>query len=122
MDTGRPLRRLLALLMLAAVLVGSGCGGGSGEITIAQLAQSQQDYVGQRVTTRGVVRYERDPDGRSYYVLADAHGVLVGLDPAGSARAFEGRAVQVIGVFEVQEGFGRVIHIAAITPSTGGTG
>ena len=111
------MRRLITPLIAAAIL---GCGGGNGEVTIAQLAQSQQDFVGQRVTTRGQVRHERDPDGRAYYVLADAHGMLVGLEPEGAARAFEGRSVQVIGVFDFEQGFGRVIHIAAIRPSTGG--
>ncbi|HTT06656.1 MAG TPA: hypothetical protein VMF64_15360 [Steroidobacteraceae bacterium] len=104
----------LALLTAAVVLALVGCGGNP-EVTLAQLAQSQQDYAGQAVLTRGVVRHERDPDGSDYFVLADPHGTLVGLDPSQKARPFEGRLVHVSGVFEVKPGFGRVIHIVNIS-------
>jgi len=102
-----------ALLWTFIALACAGCGHNP-SVTLAQLAQSQQDYIGQQVLTRGTVRQERNPDGSSYYVLADAHGALVGLDPAQKVRPFQGRSVQVGGLFEVQPGFGRVIHVVFI--------
>lgn len=104
----------LALLCASVALASAGCGANP-EVTLAQLSQSQQDYAGQQVLTRGTVRHERDPDGSAYYVLSDSHGFLVGLDPAQKASPFEGRLVQVDGLFEIKPGFGRVIHIVAIS-------
>lgn len=109
------MRRHVALLIAAATLACGGCGGDP-EVSLKELAQSQQAYAGQRVVTRGVVRHERDPDGSDYFVLADPRGTLVGLQPAGLARPFEGRKVQVSGLFDIRPGFGRVIDIDGITP------
>jgi hypothetical protein len=96
--------------------------GGNPEVTLAQLSQSQQDYAGQQVLTRGVVRHERDPDGSAYFVLSDPHGALVGLDPPQKASPFEGRLVHVSGLFEIKPGFGRVIHIVNISIVLAGPG
>jgi hypothetical protein len=114
-------RPYFLLLIAAVTLALAGCGG-STTVAIGQLAESQQAYTGQRVLTRGVVRDERDPDGSTYFVLADPRGRLVGLEPAATARRFEGRLVQVSGLFEVQPGFGRVIHIVTIAPAEGDGG
>ena len=113
------MRRHLALALLApiiatAALALAACGGNP-ETTLAQLAQSQQDYAGQNVLTRGVVQREQDADGSAYYVLADPHGALVGLDPAQKAGPFEGKLVHVSGLFEIKPGFGRIIHIVNIS-------
>lgn len=115
------LRSCLPLLIALVTLVSAGCDGNT-TVTVAQLAESEQTYAGQRVLTRGLVRYERDPDGSTYFVLSDARGTLVGLEPAETAGRFRGRFVQVSGLFEIQPGFGRVIHISAITPAEGGGG
>jgi len=115
------MRRYFPLLIVAAALVCAGCGG-SAQVSLEQLAESQQTYAGRRVLTRGIVRHERDPDGSDYFVLSDARGRIVGLEPAASARRYEGRRVQVTGLFEIQPGFGRVIHIAAIAPASGAGG
>lgn len=118
-----PVARLyFALLLTAATLLSAGCGSGATNVTLGQLAESQQTYVGQQVQTRGIVRHEQNPDGTPYFVLADPHGMLVGLEPAGAARRFEGRLVQVSGLFEVQPGFGRVIHITSIAPAKDDSG
>lgn len=108
------MRLFLPLLLVSVALVAAGCGGNP-EVTLKQLAESQQDYAGQGVLTRGVVRHERDPDGSNYFVLSDPHGTLVGLDPAQKARPFEGRLVHVTGIFQIQPGFGRIIHITSIS-------
>jgi hypothetical protein len=110
------MRTYLPLLLATASLALAGCGGNV-SVTLGQLAQSEQTYAGRHVLTRGVVRYERDQDGSGYYVLSSPRGMLVGLKPAAAARRFEGRLVQVSGLFELQPGFGRVIHIAAIVPA-----
>lgn len=114
------MRPQLVFLFASAALACAGCGGNP-EVSLAQLSQAQQDYAGQDVLTRGVVRHERDPDGSDYYVLSDAHGTLVGLDPAQTAKPFEGRQVQVSGLFEMKPGFGRIIHIAKISLVIGST-
>lgn len=111
----------VVLLSASLALTLVACGGNP-EVTLAQLSQSQQDYAGQAVLTRGVVRHERDPDGSDYFVLADPRGTLVGLDPAQKARPFEGRLVHVSGIFEIKPGFGRVIHIADISIVLNGPG
>ena len=108
------MRRHFLLSIAAATLAVAACHADT-NVTLGQLAESEQAYSGQRVVTRGVVRHERDPDGSSYFVLSDPHGTLVGLEPAGTAGRFEGRFVQVSGRFEIQAGFGRIIHIAAIS-------
>ncbi len=110
------MRRYFPLLIAAVTLALTGCGGNR-EVTIGQLSESEQAYAGLHVLTRGVVRHERDPDGSSYFVLSDPRGTLVGLQPAETASRFEGQLVQVSGLFEVQPGFGRVIHIAVIAPA-----
>lgn len=110
------MRSCIPLLIAALTLMSAGCSGVT-PIALGQLAGNQQANAGKRVLTRGVVRRERDPDGHPYFVLADPHGTLVGLEPAETASRFEGRFVQVSGLFEVQPGFGRVIHIATIAPA-----
>lgn len=113
------MRASFALLIAAGALASAGCTRNT-NVTVGQLAESQQAYIGKHVLTLGVVRNERDPDGSTYFVLAGPHGALVGLEPAGMAHRFEGRRVQVSGLFDVQPGFGRVIHIANIAPANGG--
>ncbi len=116
------MRASFTLLIAAGALAAAGCVRNT-NVTLEQLAASQQTYIGKHVLTRGVVHHERDPGGGStYFVLTGPHGALVGLEPAGTARRFEGRLVQVTGLFDVQPGFGRVIHIATIAPAKGGGG
>jgi hypothetical protein len=102
------------IVLVSATLAVAGCGGRP-EVTLQQLAQSQQDYDGQGVLTRGIVRHERDPDGSNYFVLSDPHGTLVGLEPVQKVSPFEGRLVHVTGVFQVKPGFGRIIHVTSIS-------
>ncbi len=109
------MRRSFALIAGAAVLAAFGCSGNT-QVTLAQLAEAQQTYAGRHVTTQGVVREERDPDGTAYFVLSNVTGQRVGLAPSETASRFRGRLVEVSGLFEVQPGFGRIIHISAIAP------
>ena len=108
--------RLSFPLPIAAVTLALLSCGGTTKVSLGELAGSAEAYAGRRVLTRGIVRYERDPDGSAYFVLADPRGTLVGLEPAEAARRFEGQFVQVSGRFEIQPGFGRLIHIATIEP------
>jgi hypothetical protein len=109
-------RPYFPLLIATAALASASCGGNT-TVTLGQLAESEQAYAGLRVLTRGLVRDERDPDGSTYFVLADPRGRLVGLEPAEAASRYEGRFVEVSGLFEVKPGFGRLIHIATIAPA-----
>lgn len=103
----------LAVASAAATLL-AGCGGGGGPVSLADLARRQGAFAGKRVETAGTVREERDPDGKTYYVLADAAGDLVGLEPASEARRYLSERVEVSGRFELQRGFGRMLRIARI--------
>lgn len=114
-------RCALHLLLAVTAMAVAGCGGND-DVPIAQLARSQQTYIGQQVHTRGTVRLEQDPNGRSYFVLADRHGVLVGLQPAGLAAVYRDHRVTVSGQFDVQPGFGRVIRVVSIQPIDGSSG
>lgn len=112
------MRSYFPLLIAVTALTLAGCGGTT-QVTLNRLAGSERAYTGQHVLTRGVVRHERDPDGSTYFVLAGPRGALVGLAPAERASPFEGRFVQVSGLFELQPGFGRLIHITTIVPVKG---
>ena len=103
----------LPLVALAVASLLAGCGG-SGRVSLAQLADRQQAFAGKRIETQGVVREERDPSGESYFVLSDGAGDLVGLKPRARVRAYAGERVDVRGRFEVEPGFGRVVWITAI--------
>ncbi len=108
------MRRSLSLVVAATLAATAACSGNT-QVNLEQLAEWQETYAGQRVATVGVVSEEHDADGSSYFVLSDPSGHRVGLQPSATASHFKGRLVEVSGLFEIQPGFGRVIHIAAIS-------
>lgn len=108
-------RHALLIAATAAVLVLlAGCGAAT--VSLAALAERQGAFAGKDVHVHGKVRRERERGGRTYFVLTDTGGDLVGLKPAARARPYAGRQVEVSGRFEVEAGFGRVIHVAKIAP------
>lgn len=114
----KPASRILILVALAAslALVGSACGGDAVDISLAELAQGQEELSGETVVTSGRIKRFEGPSG-PYYVLQDQEQNRVALTPARRAAAFEGDSVSVSGTFELKEGFGRVIDIETIERS-----
>lgn len=100
-------RRLVGSLVLGLLLlVGSGCQPfqrGPEEVSLAQLAARQEAYDGHQVRTRGAVRKLQDIAGPYYYVIEDADQHDAELQPGSSAADYEGRQVEVVGLFHFSE-------------------
>ena len=121
--TAARLPRLVAgvvVILIAAFAAGCG-GGGSKQVSLAQLAESQQVYDAEQVSTSGVVREERGGRGGSVFLLSDGRGDLVELEPAAKAAPYIGRRVEVSGRFELDPRVGRVIEDSRVSaPASGG--
>ncbi len=85
-------------------------------ISLSELADHQDQYAGQTVTTAGTVRHFTD--GGGYDVLEDPAGNRVMVRPASSVSAFLGHAVSVTGRFTVDSSAGRVINADSVRPSS----
>jgi hypothetical protein len=109
-------RLCAAVVATALAALAAGCGG-SGQPSLAKLASDQTAYVGKEVSTAGVVERQRSGNGSAYYVLADPAQDLVLLEPAETARRYQGEQVTVHGRFELDPRQGRVIHVVSIRRS-----
>jgi hypothetical protein len=96
------------------VLVLAGCGG-SGQTSLAKLANNQDAYLGKQVSTSGRVEAAHNPNGSRYYVLTDPAHDLVVLQPSSEARRFAGDTVVISGRFGFDPHSGRVVHIERIS-------
>lgn len=105
--------------LAALVLLTTGCGGGSGKVSLARLASNQSAYLGKEVATTGVVELQRSGNGSAYYVLADAAQDLVLLVPRTTVRGYQGERVTVHGGFAFDPRQGRLIRVNAISRSSG---
>jgi hypothetical protein len=105
-----PLRRAAPFVAVAAL---AGCGG-HGALSLARLANDQDAYVGEEVSTAGVVEEQTNADGSHYYVLADRQQDLVGLRPASRVARYRGQRVRVHGRFSVEPRVGRLIRVEQI--------
>jgi hypothetical protein len=74
--------------------------------------------VGRDVRTEGVVRRFADPSG-PYFVLEDAEDNRVELSPASRVTGYQGRRVEVVGVFCFNQKRGRFIDVANVSIVTG---
>ena len=106
---------LSAVASLATALLFAACGGASGQVTLARLAENQDSYLGKRVSTSGTVEAQTNADGSRYYVLTDAEGDLVALLPDRLARRYDDRRVSVDGRFGFDPKAGRLIRIGRIS-------
>lgn len=104
----------MVLILLAAFAAGCG-GGGTKQVSLAQLAENQETYDAQQVSTSGVIRKESNGSGGSVFLLSDGRGDLVELEPAGKAAPYIGRRVEVGGRFELDPRVGRVIEDSRIS-------
>lgn len=103
---------LAALAAFAALKLTSGAGDAG--VTLANLAREQQAYLGDEVTTSGIVRRFTDPNGSSYYMLTDARADRVILRPAATARRYRSQHVTATGRFGFDPGAGRVLRVRRI--------
>jgi len=107
-------RSAFGLVLGLLLLVGSACQPfhrGPEDVSLAQLATRQEAYDGHQVHTRGVVRKLQDIAGPYYYVIEDADQHDAELQPGSSAADYEGRQVEVVGLFHFSERSGRSITI-----------
>jgi hypothetical protein len=106
-------RRLLRIIMLAIVLTVIACGDDRTQVTLVDLAEEQEQFRGDSVAVCGLVRKfdERDND---YYVLEDEVDNRVGVTPRSAVAGFVGRGVCVVGIFDVDSEFGRVIQVDSV--------
>jgi hypothetical protein len=88
---------------------------GPARVSLAQLADQQEQYAGQAVTVAGTVRHFTD--GGGYDVLEDAQQHRVLLQPASAVAGRVGTIVTVTGRFSVDAGVGRVISVASVSAS-----
>lgn len=111
----RPLsaRCLLPVIMLAVALAVIACGNDTNQVTLAELAQDQERFRGESIATCGLVR-NFEERGNSYYVLEDEADNRVGVTPGSEVAAFVGRRLCVIGTFDVEPEFGRVIQVESV--------
>jgi hypothetical protein len=107
-------RTAFLLWLLVPVLVSAGCGG-SGQTSLAKLANNHDAYLGKQVSTSGRLEAAHKPSGSRYYVLSDPARDLVALLPSSEARRFAGEVVVVTGRFGFDPRNGRVVHIERIS-------
>ena len=112
-----PCRLALALELGLLLMVSIGCEPfhrGPEDVSLAQLADRQEAYDGHHVHTRGLVHRLQDVAGPYYYVIEDAQQHDAELQPGTTAAKYEGRQVEVVGVFHFSERSGRSITIDAV--------
>lgn len=106
-------RRIACVAALVGPLT-TGCAGGPTEVSLTRLAQEQDAFSGDEITTSGTVRKFEDARG-SYFVLEDESRNRVALSPTSMVAGLVGEEILVTGNFEVRPGFGRVIEIERIS-------
>lgn len=96
-------------------LLAPACGPSQPEaVSLAKLVADQESYVGRDVRTEGVVRRFTDPSG-PYFVLEDAEHNRVELLPASRVAAYQGRRIEVDGVFGIEQTRGRFIEVGNVS-------
>jgi len=115
LDQGTP-RRTAYIALAIALLTLVGCGiAGPANVSIAELANHQDVYIGQQVTAAGRVVAFSDPSGRYFVLEDDAWVNMVELRPARTAAPHAGVRVSVTGRFGFDPRSGRYIDIANVT-------
>ena len=120
LDQGTPRRTAYIALAIALLTLGLltlvGCGiAGPANVSIAELANHQDVYIGQQVTAAGRVVAFSDPSGRYFVLEDDAWVNMVELRPARTAAPHAGVRVSVTGRFGFDPRSGRYIDIANVT-------
>lgn len=116
-DLGRPMAAV-AVLLVSAVLAAACAARQPASVSLASLAAHQEDYKGEEVTTRGVVRRFTDPAG-TYLVIEDAEHDRIEVLPASRMARYEGRRVEVTGRFAVDQTTGRLMRVERVSVGGG---
>lgn len=111
--TATHLRPLVCAFMCVCAMTLAGCAPGDGvaDVSLAELAASQQHWDGRDVRVRGVVRGFDDP---RHYWLEDALVNRVGLLPPELIAPHLGREVTIVGRYTYARDRGRRITISRI--------
>ncbi len=96
----------LAAAVCAALL--AACGAANSGVTLETLVNMQNEYNGERVATRGVVRTFDHP---RHYWIEDEKQNSVALQPEDDLPPLVGRRVRVVGKFSYSPTTGRVITV-----------
>lgn len=99
-------------LAVVGLLVSAGCvttGSGPVEVALADLSADHEEYDGQIVVARGVVRTFHEP---RHYWIEDTQLNRVEIQPQDRIRSYLGDEVRVVGRFTARDGEGRriVLH------------
>lgn len=111
-------RRWWTLAVVLGSLVSAGCAATSSgpiEVELADLSADHEEYDGQVVVARGVVRTFHDP---RHYWIEDAHLNRVEIEPQDRIRPYLGAEVRVVGRFTARDGEGRRIVLHDLEPVT----
>ena len=100
-------------VLLAAL--GSCGGGGPLEVSVGRLVEKPDVYVGDEITTSGVLAASR-AGGRPAYTLTDGDDA-VAVEPARKVARLVGQSVRVQATFVIDLGGRPVLRIASIEPA-----
>ena len=100
------MKPLLAAALCAVLL--TACGANSGGVTLETLVEMQNEYNGERVATRGVLRTYDHP--RHYWIEDDKMN-RVALQPEDKLPPLVGRTLRVVGKYSYSPSTGRIITI-----------
>lgn len=103
--------------LLAATALLAACGGAGGplEVSVGQLREKPDVYVGDEVSVSGSIVRGR-VRGEPSFLLIDDQGRTILLEPRGRASAAAGGEVTVEGVFVLDLGGRPVLRIEAAEP------
>jgi len=100
------IKPLLAAALCTVLL--AACGSNSGSVTLETLVEMQNEYNGERVATRGVLRTFDNP---RHYWIEDEKMNRVALLPEDKLPPLVGRTLRVVGQFSYSPSTGRIITI-----------
>ena len=95
-------------------------GGGSSEavtqVSLHDLASATERYLGERVTTVGLLRRLQEPEEHFVVEEEELRVAIIGYDRE-ALLELEGQTVTVTGRFDFKEGTGRLIQADSVTPA-----
>jgi len=110
---------VLALFVLTSAFVlrhGGGASEAIRRVSVHDLATATEQYVGERVTTVGVLRQLQEPEEHFVVEAGEMRVAIIGYDRE-ALLELEGQTVTVTGRFDFKEGTGRLIQADSVTPA-----
>lgn len=112
----RPSAVAAASLLTAVVLASCGGAGGPLEVSVAQLREKPDVYVGDEISSTGRIAKVQIA-GQPAYVLEDGQGEAILVEPRSKASRAVGEEVRVGGVFVVDLGGRPLLRVEMIDPA-----